>query len=484
MMQKLCVIILWVLLMPLSLGAQTLRERMAAHVSFLASDSLQGRGLGTRGKTLARDYVVNAFVDAGLMPFHGQWLQPFGFKVSLVQVSGHNVMGYLPGTDSTLCHEWVVVGAHYDHLGLEVDSDDGTYYPGADDNASGVAMLIETARHMSMNRHRLKRGVIFVAFDAEEIGLKGSSYFVAHPPVPLSSVKVMFSCDMVGMYAKNKGVHLKGIEALAQGDPLAGALAQSHSLTVLNRGFRYEKHTDTDPFGRKGIPAVHLFTGTVSPYHQPGDQAHLLDYDGMVLLNEYFRELVLQLSEASALTPSDAYLAWQASSTRPKNFSWGLMLTAGEGHHVYDNRYYRANSVPVGSVGGYVQMNLSSHVQLQSELLYDFSGSDHPGGVFRRHSVTVPMSVKLTTGVSSFDSPQLFVLGGPWGRYHFGGDDARFSNVSSMAQYEWGLSYGAGLSVWRLQAGWVCRRAISPLFYWDGDAVRDVSNRVFFGWQF
>ena len=170
----------------LSVNAQsTLRERLKQHVFTLASDSLQGREAGTEFARMAADYVVAQFTEIGIeLFFENSFLQQFGQNNAQNSHSFQNVIGIIRGNDADLANEFIVVGAHYDHLCAL----NGNIYNDADDNASGVAMLIELARMLKEYQRKLKRSVILVAFDAEEIGLLGSTYFVNSSIVPLENI--------------------------------------------------------------------------------------------------------------------------------------------------------------------------------------------------------------------------------------------------------------------------------------------------------
>src|SRR5712691_7453139 len=181
-------------------------RRALADVRYLADDAREGRGVGTKGIGAAAAYIRQGFARAGLRAS----LQPFTISpdapaVMHTQLGGTataNIVGVLPGRSAALRGEVVVVGAHYDHLGyggfgaLDPDST-GRVHPGADDNASGTAALIEVAR--LLHGRRPARTIVFIAFSGEELGDLGSAYFVQHPLVePVDSIYAMLNMDMVG----------------------------------------------------------------------------------------------------------------------------------------------------------------------------------------------------------------------------------------------------------------------------------------------
>jgi len=273
----------------LSVNAQsTLKERLEQHVYTLASDSLKGRKAGTDHGRMAADYIAAQFEEIGIKPFLASgFLQIFDWKFQ-------NVVGIIPGNDSILKHEYIIVGAHYDHLGVR----NGEIYNGADDNASGVAVLIELARELKREQLNLKRSIILVAFDAEEIGLLGSYNFSNLPNISKNNVKLMISIDMVGWYEKSGKVKYQGTGTIKTGKKLI--LNDEYTpkeLNVVAKKFEVIPATDSYPFRKKGIPTLWVTTGIVSPYHKPQDDAHLIDYNGMALITENLKNVILNYDD-------------------------------------------------------------------------------------------------------------------------------------------------------------------------------------------
>ena len=192
-----------------SLDLDAASARIAADVAVLASDAMEGRGAGTAGGDSAAAFIARRFAALGLAP-----LDPAGFAVPFTAhaaafahagepagISGRNVVAVVPGTDPALRGRYVVIGAHYDHLGrsprsaLDPQAQDAIRN-GADDNASGTAVVLELARRLKA--HPVRRTVVLALFDAEELGLLGSRDFVQRPALPLDSVEAMINLDMVG----------------------------------------------------------------------------------------------------------------------------------------------------------------------------------------------------------------------------------------------------------------------------------------------
>jgi len=185
-----------------------------------------------------------------------------------------NVIGYIEGADPLLKDEYIIIGAHYDHIGLgernsRSESGGGTaIHNGADDNASGVAGLIELAEFFSCNKDSLKRSLIFIAFSAEELGLIGSSYYVDNPKAPLDKTVAMINMDMIGRL-NNNNLTVFGIGTSPQWKDLINSANSDFN-------FKFSFIPDLPPsdqsvFFAKGIPVLHFFTGLHQDYHTPGD---------------------------------------------------------------------------------------------------------------------------------------------------------------------------------------------------------------------
>ncbi len=214
------------------------------------------------------------------------------------EVPVKNVVGVVEGS-GPLAHETVVVGAHYDHLGLGNSArGEGQIHNGADDNASGTMVLLELARRFGLRGEAPARRLVFVAFSAEEKGLLGSSHYVDNPPFPLESTVAMVNFDMVGRM-KNNELFLNGVGTAG---PFSSWLAQDNersgfSLTEIPGGKGPSDHAS---FCRKSIPVVHFFTGLHAEYHRPSDDFELLNVDAMCRLcdlSEAFIDRLLQHPE-------------------------------------------------------------------------------------------------------------------------------------------------------------------------------------------
>jgi hypothetical protein len=247
-------------------------QDLESDVKVLAGEAFEGRETGTAGEEKAAKHIVAEMTRAGLHPV----VQPFQGHGT----TGRNVIATVPGTMS----EAVVIGAHYDHLG----TDGKKVFTGADDNASGTAVVVEMARRFA--KKPAKRTVILVTFSGEEMGLLGSKFFVKNPPVSDPAV-AMINLDMVGRLRENLIVF--GADT---GDKFKEYLADSPVKIAFNKdAIGPSDHTS---FVLKGVPAVHLFTGAHADYHKPGDTADKLNYDGLRSVADLVETLARRIADA------------------------------------------------------------------------------------------------------------------------------------------------------------------------------------------
>ena len=171
-------------------------NQLLSDVEILSSDAYEGRKTGTKGGEMARTYLNKRFTEIGLksFPVLERYEQPFSFETSKGVVKGKNMIGYIEGKSEQV----IVISAHYDHIGVI----NNEVYNGADDNASGVAALLKFAAYYS--KHQPNHTLIFAAFDAEEMGLRGAKAFVAKPPVNIDRIKLNINMDMISHNDKNE----------------------------------------------------------------------------------------------------------------------------------------------------------------------------------------------------------------------------------------------------------------------------------------
>lgn len=285
---------------------------MKKSVAILSADSLQGRKIGSPGERAAARYIYHTLSDAGITML----TPPQGDEFLLVKTPGDtirsaNVVGIVEGYDPKLKNEYIVIGAHYDHLGVNVIKHDGAeekqIYHGADDNASGVAVALETAKLANIDRYLFKRSVIFAFFGGEEAGMAGSWYFANRSFTDImDKVVMMINIDMVGRNGDNNPVQAYTV---TESDQIRRALDKTSSREA-SLIIPKISHTDYFPsdhrtFYEKGKPVVLFTTGLHKEYHSIYDTPDKLDYNRMAALSEYicsFTQTLADMQEVSSGT--------------------------------------------------------------------------------------------------------------------------------------------------------------------------------------
>jgi aminopeptidase YwaD len=212
--------------------------------------------------------------------------------------STDNVVWVLAGSDPALKEENIVIGAHYDHLGLghygTMDPKaEGQIHHGADDNASGVAVVLDLAARFARLRPAPPRTIVFVAFTGEELGLHGSRYFADHPPFPIAATKAMINLDMVGRM-KDDRLTILSVDTAKEFRALIARAGQGLNLEMKATG----GGSDHVSFYNKGIPAVHFYTGMHEDYHRPSDTSDKLNVAGMAKVSDVVFGLASELAAA------------------------------------------------------------------------------------------------------------------------------------------------------------------------------------------
>ncbi len=221
--------------------------------------------------------------------------------IKLQSVKTANVVGFIEGTDPELRNEYIVLGAHYDHLGMggyftgSLQPDTTAIHNGADDNASGSAAIMTIGAQLAKDHQLLKRSVIIVAFSAEEEGLLGSEYFADHPPVPIEKIKVMINLDMVGHLDQQKELYIGGCGTFSQGVPLLDSLKNDSGLKVyvIPGGVGGSDHVS---FYRKNVPVLGMHTGGHPEYHTPKDDLETLNIPGEEKVCNFVYEVIKKIA--------------------------------------------------------------------------------------------------------------------------------------------------------------------------------------------
>jgi aminopeptidase N len=305
-----------------TLPGKYLTDQLLSHVAELTSVEMAGRGIGTEGIEVAAAYIAREFRAAGIEPLSGGYIQTWtgqiegkneaeGEEESTVQLS--NVFGMIPGSNPTLSGQPLVVGAHFDHLGVSAT---GEIYPGADDNASGVSVMLEVAAKLSSS-FAPQRPIIFAAFTGEEKGLLGSKYFLENLPTLFNKddVYAMINLDSVGRL-NGRQLQVFGINSAYE----LPFMAQGIGYTIgLQSSFPEQTIASSDhvSFLNEGIPAIHLFAGVTEDYHRPSDTADKLDLDGMSDIALWLEEAIFYLADNTQplrVTLNGASVAVQSSA--------------------------------------------------------------------------------------------------------------------------------------------------------------------------
>lgn len=297
-------------------------QRVQADLRYLADDARQGRGLGTRGLEEAGAYIAARFERLGLRPgaANGTWFQDFTVSpdapavahLGLPATATRNVVAILPGRSPALSGQVVVIGAHYDHLGLggpnALDPDStGAVHNGADDNGSGTVALLEIARRLAAARPA--RTIVFIAFSGEELGVLGSAYYAKNPtPFPMDSVYAMVNLDMVGRLREGKllalgaetATELRALLDSLNGGPPASDGARRFDLRASGDGWGPSDHAS---FYAAKRPVVHFFTDLHEDYHRATDDWDKINAEGIVQVAAFAADLGLALADrAGTLT--------------------------------------------------------------------------------------------------------------------------------------------------------------------------------------
>lgn len=276
------------------------------HVAALADDTFEGREGGSRGGRAAGAYIMETLAKTGLEPVGdgGGYGQQFGGM--------RNIVGLLRGRDPELTKELLVVGAHYDHVGY--GNRDNSYGPfgfvhnGADDNASGVAGLLELAEALGHLPQRPRRSILVAFWDGEEKGLLGSRHFLRTRPAALADSRIVFSMnlDMIGRL-RGRRLEVFGTRS-ARGlrAAVVAANVDPRNAAGLELAFDWDVTDDSDhyPFIAAGIPTLMFHTGLHDQYHRPSDDAHLVNVDGIAPVVRLTLGMVLVIADEAAAAPA------------------------------------------------------------------------------------------------------------------------------------------------------------------------------------
>ncbi|MFT3901763.1 MAG: M20/M25/M40 family metallo-hydrolase [Niabella sp.] len=281
-------VVIWFCLGASAMAQQINEAQIRKDIAFLASDKMKGRGTGSKEGKKASKFIAKQFKQMGLKPLGTKgFYQPFQGVVRKVPVKDsvrdtRNVIGFLDNH----AEKTIIIGAHYDHLGMgyQGSSKDslpqGKIHNGADDNASGVAGLLQLAKYYTKNNVREPFNFLFISFGAEELGLQGSKYFVAHPTIDLKQVHFMLNMDMIGRYDSSRGLGVGGYGTASEWPAVFEKIARPAPVKFFtdNSG---KGGSDHHVFYMAGMPVLFFHTGGHPDYHMPTDDADKVNYLGM-----------------------------------------------------------------------------------------------------------------------------------------------------------------------------------------------------------
>lgn len=302
----LSVLFVTLFILPLTAQEEITVPELYEHIETLTDEKFKGRAPGGRlNKKLIR-YIRRDLKKSGVKSFDGGYFQSFQAQIRTPkdqppgpEVKTWNVVGLIPGSHPRLKEEYIVLGAHYDHLGhggpsSRAENQSGIH-AGADDNASGTAALLEIAEKLAANRKLLERSIIVVAFGAEEQGLLGSRYFIENPPVPKNNIKLMINMDMVGRLNDEKHIYMGGAGTFPGGMDLMKTRGIEMGLTPIVHAGEVGG-SDHVSFYREKISVLGLHTGGHPQYHTPEDTIDLINFSGQRKVAAYIYEVILHVA--------------------------------------------------------------------------------------------------------------------------------------------------------------------------------------------
>jgi hypothetical protein len=347
------IFILWIFMLLMGCKSENQPEdKIKEDVSFLADDKLEGRQTGADGEKKAAEYIAQRFSELGLEAKGTKgYFQAFSFKpktdphqeVSYTvigtdsTITGTNVIGYMDNNAPNT----VVIGAHYDHLGYGAEGSlyrgkDKVIHNGADDNASGVALMLNLAS--KLKNKNINNNYLFMAFSAEEMGLLGSNYFTKNATIDLTKANYMLNMDMVGRLKKDSTLAVYGVGTSQILKQVVNVSNTQFKIIEKESGIGPSDHTS---FYNSNIPVLQFFTGQHEDYHKPSDDSDKLNYEGIEAISNYIFEIITELDNKGKLS----FRKTKNESEDVPRFKVGLGVIPD---YLYDGKGMRIDGVSEG----------------------------------------------------------------------------------------------------------------------------------------
>lgn len=346
-MKKISLLVLFISLLGCKKELQ-IENKIQDDVAFLADDKLEGRQTGTAGEKEAAAYISKRFKELGLQPKgSSEYYQAFSFKQkndphgevtfadkpSDSMITGMNVIGYIDNQ----AENTIIIGAHYDHLGYgsegSLHKGELAIHNGADDNASGVAVMLNLAA--KLKETNTANNYLFMAFSGEEMGLLGSNYFVKNPTIDTKAVSYMINMDMVGRLKQDSTLAVYGTGTSSIFKQVLSAHNNKFKLIEKESGVGPSDHTS---FYLADIPVLHFFTGQHEDYHKPSDDTEKLNYAGMETISNYIFNVISDLNDNGKL----AFRKTKNESEETPRFKVGLGVVPD---YMFDGKGMRIDGV-------------------------------------------------------------------------------------------------------------------------------------------
>ena len=387
----------------------TPENKIQEDVVYLSDDKLQGRETGTEGELLAAEYIASRFEAMGIDPKGtDNYFQEFTFKNNTnihdenkfadeqndSTTTGRNVLGYINNN----AENTIVIGAHYDHLGQggagSLHRGEQAVHNGADDNASGVAVMLNLAG--KLKESNTNNNYLFMAFSGEEIGLLGSNYFVKNATIPIDKINYMLNMDMVGRLKADSTLAVYGVGTSPILKQTVTSTNTNFNLIQTESGVGPSDHTS---FYLSDIPVLHFFTGQHEDYHKPGDDHEKLNYNGMEMISNYIYDIITELDDNGKL----AFRKTKDQSSSTPRFKVGMgvipdYLFDGEGMRidgVSEDKPAQRAGLTKGDVVVKLGDSLVTDMNSYMSALSVFEKGDSTKVVVNRNGKTVEVKIKF-----------------------------------------------------------------------------------------